>query len=258
MQFKYKLAAAFAVFGLLILIVFTVQWAYLTQPANTTGENYHLDETFTQASFLYGPQAWVPYSSKLSVMPGVDANSNGNFYVMFVDLNATSDLNATYPVVRVDYAFTGLQGTAAFHVYGYIKGNGGMQWTNRADGMGASGFYVTAPAGSSNVLSSTQAMPNFDYIYVKVSNKEGAAFNDYGNNTYYMKFDKSGGGLNSLHITADPKNLDGNVTTTSRQTGTFYVDFTGGRTQDNFVLLIAVNGTIGNDFKLNLKSSVPT
>ncbi len=146
MQFKYKLAAAFAIFGLLILIVFAVQWVYLSQPANILGGNYYLDQTFSQASFLYGPQAWIPYASKLPVMPGVDTNSNGNFYVMFVDLNATSNLNATFPCVRVDYSFSGLHGTAAFHVYGYIKDNGGFSWTNRVDGLGASGFYVTAPA----------------------------------------------------------------------------------------------------------------
>ena len=73
-----------------------------------------------------------------------------------------------------------------------------------------------------------------------------------------MKFDKAGGGLNSLHITTDPANPDGNVTTTSNLSGTFYVDFTGGRVQDDFVLLVAVNGTIGSNFNLNLKSSVPT
>jgi hypothetical protein len=72
-----------------------------------------------------------------------------------------------------------------------------------------------------------------------------------------MKFGKSGGGLNSLHITTDPRNLYGNITKTSSQSGTFYVDFTGGRVQDDFILLVAVNGTIGSDFKLNLKSSVP-
>lgn len=257
MQLKYKLAAAFAVFGLLVLIVFAVQWIYSSQPANTVGKNYHLNEVFSQNSFLYGPQAWVPYASELTIMPGVDTNSNAGFYVMFVDLNATSDLNATFPCVRVDYSFSGLQGTAAFHVYGYIKDNGGISWTNRPDGSGANGYYVTGSSGSSNTLANAQPMPNYDDIYVKVSNKAGAAFNDYGNNTYYMKFAKSGGGLNSLHITTDPKNLDGNVTETSSQSGTFYVDFTGGRVQDDFILLVAVNGTIGSDFTLNLKSSVP-
>ena len=60
--------------------------------------------------------------------------------------------------------------------------------------------------------------PSFDNIYVKVSNKEGAAFNDFGNDTYFMKFDKAGGGLNSLHITTNPRNPDGNVTITSNLT----------------------------------------
>ncbi len=100
-------------------------------------------------------------------------------------------------------------------------------------------------------------MSDIDHIYVKVSNKEGAAFNDFGNNTYFMKFDKDGGGLNSLHLTTDPRNPSGNVTTTSNTSGTFYVDFTGGRVQDDLVLLVAVNGTIDHNFKLNLKSSVP-
>ena len=258
MQFKYKLAASFAVFGLLILIVFAIQWSYLSQPANLVGGNFHLKETFTQSSFLYGPQAWVPYASKIPVMPGVDPNSKGDFYEMFVDLNATSNMNATFPVVRVDYSFTGLHGTAAFHVYGYIIGNGGIQWTNRVDGDGANGYYVTAPAKAGNELPVTQAMSSFNHIYVKVSNQAGVAFNDYGNDTYYLKFDKAGSGLNSLHITTNPKTLDGNVTTTSSQQGTFYVDFTGGRTQNDFVLLVAVNGEIGSDFSLNLKSSVPT
>ena len=113
-------------------------------------------------------------------------------------------------------------------------------------------------AGDSNVLANAQSLPSFNHIYVEVSNKAGASFNDYGNNTYYMKFDNPGGGLNSLHITTDPRNLDGNITTTTSQKGTFYVDFTGGRNQDDFVLLVAVNGTIGSDFSLNLKSSVPT
>jgi hypothetical protein len=258
LQFKFKLAAAFGVFGLLILIVFAVQWVYLSQPANTFGGNYQLDETFSQASFLYGPQAWVPYASKLSIMPGVDVDGNGNFYVMFVDLNATSNLNATFPCVRVDYSFSDLHGTASFHVYGYIKDNGGLSWTNRVDGVGANGFYVTAQNGARNVLSNAQPIVGFDNVFVKVSNKQGAVFNDYRNDTYFMKFERSGAGLNSLHITTDPRNPSGNVTKTSNLQGTFYVDFTGSRVQENFVLLVAVNGTIGTDFKLNLKSSVPS
>ena len=258
MQFKYKLAAAFAVFGLLIGVVFAVQYVFLNQEANTAVRKYNLDQTFSAESFLYGPQAWVPYATKLPVTPGGDVNGGDGFYVMFVDLNATSDLNATFPCVRVDYTFTGLQGTAAFHAYGYIKSNAGFSWTNRVEGNRASGYYVTTASGSTSIHPDAQAMPDYNHVYVEVSNRDGAAFNDYGNNTYFMKFEKVGRGLNSIHITTDPRNPTGNVTTTSNPSGTFYVNFTGDRVQDDFVLLVAVNGTIGADFALNLKASVPS
>jgi hypothetical protein len=261
LRFKIKLAVAFVVLGLLVLSVYAVQWVYLSQPANTKGEKYILDETFTAHSFLYGPQSWVPYASKMSVMPGVDQNSNGTYYLMFVDLNATSKINSTFPCVRVDYSFSGLNGTAAFHVYGYFKSNQGISWTNRVKDSGggaSSGFYVSTQLGNSNVLADAQVMPNINHITVKVSNKAGAAFNDYGNNTYYLRFEKEEGGLNALHITANPKNLNGNVTTTTQTTGTFFVDSTGSKAQDDFVLLVAVNGFIGDDFRLTLKSSVPS
>jgi hypothetical protein len=258
LQFKYKLAVAFAVFGLLIGTVLAIQWAFLSQPANTQAKSYSLDETFSAKSFLYGPQSWVPYATKLPVMPGVDVNGDSVFYLMFVDLNATSNLKATFPCVRVDYSFEELHGTAAFHVYGYIKDNQGLSWTNRVEDYGGNGFYVKAANTSSiSTLSNAQQMLDFDHICVEVSNQNGATFNDYGNNTYFMKFEKAGGGLNSLHITTDPSNPSGNVTTTSSLSGTFYVNFTGDRVQDDFILLIAVNGSVGNDFALNLKSSAP-
>jgi hypothetical protein len=124
-------------------------------------------------------------------------------------------------------------------------------------GSNGNGWYVNASSGTSNNPPNAQPMSTFDHICVQVSNQQGAAHNDFGNNTYYMRFEKAGGGLNSLHITADPKMRNGNITTTSSLQGTFYVDYTGDRAQDDFILLVAVNGTIGNDFKLNLKSSVP-
>lgn len=100
-------------------------------------------------------------------------------------------------------------------------------------------------------------MEDCDHVYVKVANHAGSSFNDFGNNTYFMRFEKAGGGLNSLHITTDPRVPTGQVTNTGNATGTFFVDFTGDRVQDDFVLLVAVNGVTGDDFQLNLKSSVP-
>jgi hypothetical protein len=257
LQFKYKLAAAFGVFALLIAAVFAIQWVYLNMEATSGSGNYIVDETFTSADLIYGPQAWAPYASKMPIVPGGDVNSANGFYVMFVDLNATSNLNSTIPRVQVDYSFVGLNGVAAFHVYGYIHSNGGFSWTNRVDGDGASGYYVTSNQQATSTLAGAWAMEDFNQFYVKVANKAGAAYNDFGNNTYFMKFDKVSGGLNSLHITVDPQARAGQVTNTGNVTGTFFVDYTGSRVQDDFVLLVAVNGQIGSDFQLNLKSSVP-
>ena len=76
---------------------------------------------------------------------------------------------------------------------------------------------------------------------------------------YYFKFDQSGGGgLNALHIastsTAAPNY--GDVSTTSSQSGTFYITDTGGRGyQDRAILLVAVKGTIPSNFAIHIKSS---
>ncbi len=256
MQFKYKVAAGLAAFVLLIMAVFAVQYIYLNREANSAQGKYILDETFTAQDLIYGPQAWAPYAEKMPLVPGGDVEGSDTFYLMFVDLNATSNLNSTFPRVQVDYMFTGLQGGAAFHVYGYIHSNGGCSWRNRVDGSGASGYYVTANPQALSSLSGAQVMADFNHITVKVANSAGAAYNDFGNNTYYLKFEKVGGGLNSLHITTDPNVPTGQVTTTGNMTGRFYVDYTGDRVQDDFILLVAVNGNIGDDFALNLKSSV--
>ena len=259
MQFKFKIAGAFAILMLIVVVLFTAQYMLTNQTPNISpAGNYNLVETFTSQSFSYGPQGWAPYNTKLPLLPGGNVDSE-SYYLMFVDLNATSNLNSTFPCVRVDYTFSGLQGTAAFHLYGYIQSNGGISWTNRVDGVGASGWYVVgnAPVATSAISSEVKPLPDHNHIAVKVVNQKGATFNDFGNNTYYLKFEKAGGGLNSMHITADPRSLSGEVTQTGNQTGTFYVSFTGDRFQDDLLLLVAVNGNIGSNFQLNLKSSVP-
>ena len=256
MQFKYKLAVSFAVLIILIAGLFAVQYYYLNREASNNCGSYKLDETFSASDFACGPQGWVPYASKLPIVPGGDVNQE-KFYVMFVDLNATSNLNSTFPRVQVDYSFSGLHGVAAFHVYGYIHSNSGISWTNRVEGDGSNGYYVTSDPQTTNILAGAQVMEDYDHVFVKIANHAGAVFNDYGNNTYFMRFEKAGGGLNSLHITTDPRVPAGQITNTGNLTGSFFVNFTGDRTQDDFILLVAVNGTLGADFQLNLKSSVP-
>ncbi|MBP2145738.1 PGF-pre-PGF domain-containing protein [Methanofollis sp. W23] len=73
--------------------------------------------------------------------------------------------------------------------------------------------------------------------------------------TKYFKFD--GGGLNALHISTDPENEPfGQVTNTEEQSGVFYLTNTGGRGfTDDMILMVAVNGTIPDDFALHIRAS---
>ncbi|MBP2145739.1 PGF-pre-PGF domain-containing protein [Methanofollis sp. W23] len=106
------------------------------------------------------------------------------------------------------------------------------------------------------VITPAAAEPLTDYrhIHVQVSNDGNARFNTFGNDTYYVKCD--GGGLNAMHITNDASVRGGQVTISSDQSGTFYLTNTGGRGyNDEVILLLAVNGTIPDDFAVHIKSS---
>ncbi|QYZ78494.1 DUF3344 domain-containing protein [Methanofollis formosanus] len=73
--------------------------------------------------------------------------------------------------------------------------------------------------------------------------------------TKFFKFE--GGGLNALHISTDPESEPyGQVTTTEEQSGVFYLTNTGGRGfTDDMILMVAVNGTIPDDFALHIRAS---
>ncbi|MCX6690914.1 MAG: hypothetical protein NTW33_02375, partial [Methanoregula sp.] len=75
---------------------------------------------------------------------------------------------------------------------------------------------------------------------------------------YFFKFDQvGGGGLNALHIASSSTNPPnyGQVTTTTSQSGTFYITETGGRGyQDEAILLVAVKGNIPGNYAIHIKS----
>jgi PKD repeat protein len=117
--------------------------------------------------------------------------------------------------------------------------------------------YITvtepAPPGS-------EPLPSNRHIFIEVANDDGVKYDldgaVYGgpDNTYYIKAD--GGGLNELHISNDADQAYGQVTTTSEQSGVFYLTNTGGRGfDDDIVILLAVNGTIPDDFSVHIKTS---
>jgi PKD repeat protein len=99
------------------------------------------------------------------------------------------------------------------------------------------------------------AAPIADYnnVMIHVANPEGPAYNVFGNGSYLSRFEGSDRGLNALHISTDPAVNFGQVTTTANQSGTFYATDSGGKGyEDEILLLVAVNGTIPDDFKLHV------
>ncbi len=88
-------------------------------------------------------------------------------------------------------------------------------------------------------------LPAAKHIDIKIAN------NPLGN---YIKFD--GGGLNALHISTNPFEPYGQVTTSTEQSGTFYFSDTGGRGFfDDLILMVAVNGEVPDNFRVHVRSS---
>ncbi|RZB29020.1 MAG: hypothetical protein AEth_01624 [Candidatus Argoarchaeum ethanivorans] len=105
---------------------------------------------------------------------------------------------------------------------------------------------------------SADPLPDYHQVYVQVANDPGAKYDIYGNNTYHFVFNGSATqGLGSLYVTNDISVPEGQVTTTSNQSGTFYITYPGGGKgfDDAVILMLAVNGTISNDFEIHIKSS---
>ncbi|MDD5143753.1 PKD domain-containing protein [Methanoregula sp.] len=97
--------------------------------------------------------------------------------------------------------------------------------------------------------------PAYPYLYV--ANDEGVKFDLNGTNPVYVPNTYSFatmGGLNALHISSG--NSVSDITTTTNQSGTFYFTHTGGQpTMPEGILMLAVNGTIPDDFRVHIRSS---
>ena len=124
---------------------------------------------------------------------------------------------------------------------------------------GTTDLSVTGPPAKttrmetlSNANSPEGVITAVDNVYLKVANDEGVRFNDFGDNTFRIRW--KGGGLNAIHI-SNRSGGYGQVTNTNDQSGTFYVTETGGRGyHDNIFLCVAVNGTIPEDFRLHIRA----
>jgi hypothetical protein len=251
MKIDKRWMIAGAVLALIVILLAGSEFLKIGSPVVDKG-NVSMDETFNASDFIYGPQASIPYAYGIPFVPGSDPAGDNLFRFMFADLNMTSRSGGN-PMgagpAMIDYAFTGLNGTAAFHVYGYNQGSGrAISWMNRVEGPGSSGYYVFGAGGSSQQTSSGNVLGNNGYA--KVANPNGPVYNDIGNGTYYINFANPGKGMNALFFSPAPTGSE--LTYTTNQSGRFYITYDSGNGFDDVLLLVAVNGTMSDDFGLHL------
>ncbi|WP_292546836.1 PKD domain-containing protein [Methanoregula sp.] len=119
----------------------------------------------------------------------------------------------------------------------------------------AIGSANVSKPGYINIVTPGPINPAYPYLYV--SNDEGVKFDINGTNPTWVPNTYSFatmGGVNALHISSGTSTSD--VTTTTSQSGTFYFTHTGGQpTVPEGILMLAVNGTIPDDFSVHIRSS---
>jgi len=100
-------------------------------------------------------------------------------------------------------------------------------------------------------------IPTNTNVNLTVANDAGARFDDFGNESYnFFSNQSTGQGLNTLKIASSNSSSDGNVVFTDSQSSTFYIFDTGSVGWiDNGILMLAVNGTIPDDFNVTITSS---
>lgn len=168
---------------------------------NVTYYPVSLDETYTSADFLYGPQIWRPCPSpSYPVFDGQDmADANNTFSIMFIDLNAgiLGATTLTQPsftgqtildngAIRVSYSFTNLTTFAAFDAYAYTVSSNqgqGVRWTNRLSATGSSGYSVSGvPTAPTPIpiegFTLLPTDPDSDGIYEDLNGNNDLDFND--------------------------------------------------------------------------------
>lgn len=118
--------------------------------------------------------------------------------------------------------------------------------------MALTGVFIVLPASGADTATALGVIPSKSDI-------ANLAFANAASGAYYFKFNQvGGGGINALHISSNSDELPnyGDVSTTTLQSGTFYVTDTGGRGyQDEAILLVAVLGEIPDNFAIHIKSS---
>ena len=223
------------------------------------GSGVLLDQVFTKADFRYGPQSHRPYYDPLAIDQSQNASAGDTWYMMYIDLNGTAaggnpDVRRL-GALKVTYHFSALGGKAVFHVYG-SREDTGVTRTNRQEGYNRCGYVVYGlfgPGASMPATTLLSSSGSHEYS-VTISNVRGDNSNDFAAATKTLRFERSGSGLDALHITRDLSAPKGQVTETSEQQGSFFITATGNNPNNDLLLLVAVNRMQPDDFSLELTS----
>ncbi len=151
-----------------------------------------LNETFTGADFMYGPQIWKPTGNEVvyPVHYGQNLTDTANtFRIIFIDTNAgVLRPNATlvnHGAVRIRYSFENLESFAAFSVYGYCRnsnnGDDMIAWTNAlVEPKAVSGYSVNGLREIAALPGQTglPTDPDHDGLYEDTNGNGRKDFND--------------------------------------------------------------------------------
>jgi len=262
MEFKSRVGLALVLLGCFLgaMVVLGTFGDTLFPQSTAISQRTTADQAVTRAGFLYGPQAWRPGYNPLGITPGEDVQENGNWYLMFLDLNASpvsGDPNVLRTgSVRLTYNFTGLSGRAVFGVYGLTTGTQPTR-TNRQTGYNYCSFMVTGNATPGTSMPGAVPLaisPTHQYT-IAVSNNLLADSDAMKATTRTFTFRApAGSGEGALHITSRLSKRMGDVTETTDQDGIFYVTATGTDPGNALLLMVAIDRPQPDNFSLRVKS----
>lgn len=120
--------------------------------------------------------------------------------------------------------------------------------------------FICIFIAAAGIVSASVQIPTYKNVNLSVANDDGVRFQGpnipSGTYNFFSATQGQTQGYNALHIASDNNTPSGDVTNIDSTSGTFYLTDTGGRGwDDNGILMIAVNGTMPENFSIHITSS---
>jgi len=142
-------------------------------------------------------------------------------------------------------------GTSTYRNPTHTYGSAGT-YTVKLTATNAGGSNTMTRTGLVYVVNATGPVTDYNKTYIRTANHDGIRWDANGNGTYYVQ--GGTGGLSAIRVSTDPTDTTGKVTLTNSQSGTIYATSSGSYL-DEVILLLAVNGTVPDNFAARIKTS---